>query len=375
MPRRRAARRAGRPPPLSETGELTFASNEGNLPPSALRTVRLEVSSARRKHAGGHAETIGEAARPMTAYLLEALPGPVLALVCVLVFVGYAVAVTAIGRRLVPLVGRGHNEVGSVVLRYRRRRLRRPVGLRRDRTVGAPCRRRRSRCQRSERSDRRLPRCARPRGAWPHRRAGRAHQICPGRHRPRVPGSSRRVPERDLTPGIHRRVYRSTELFAGRTPPRMPGTASCSAASKASAERALRIGGVSGSLPNVFWVVLLVQTLLMLGLGDGLDGARQAPPHLSGSIRRGRGAAALPGRRDSDRPFSGDYALGPEPFEQRSTRSRPFFTSAATNRRAQWLQCWTDDAEHVFELGRLFESPTRAVAQPSSARRSSPSMR
>src|SRR5215470_878173 len=52
----------------------------------------------------------------MTAFLLETIPGPLLGLLCVVAFVGYAVAVTAVGRRVVPLVGRGHNEVGSVVL-------------------------------------------------------------------------------------------------------------------------------------------------------------------------------------------------------------------------------------------------------------------
>jgi hypothetical protein len=295
---------------------LTFASNEGNLPPSALGTVRLEVSSARRKHAGGHAETIGEAARPMTAYLLEALPGPVLALVCVLVFVGYAVAVTAIGRRLVPLVGRGHNEVGSVVLAtvgvvYAVLLVSAVIALWERRVAVADH-------AANEASDlidayrdaraladpgrtavqaelTRYVRAVIDHG-YPALRGGYPSAISRQEFIDVFAAAQSYTPQNSAEDAWYRELLRELN--------------------SASAERALRIGGVSGSLPNVFWVVLLVQTLLMLGLG-AMVSMEHARHHLIFQVVFAAVVALLLFLAVIlDRPFSGDYALGPEPFEQ-----------------------------------------------------------
>src|SRR5262249_2574026 len=84
----------------------------------------------------------------------------------------------------------------------------------------------------------------------------------------------------------------------------------------ASAERALRIGAVSGALPDVFWGVLLLSTLLTLALG-ALVSMEHARYHLAFQIVFAAVVALLIFLAIIlDRPFSGAYALQPEPFEQ-----------------------------------------------------------
>jgi len=252
----------------------------------------------------------------MTAYLLEAFPGPVLALLFLLVFVSYAVAATVIGRRLVPLAGRGHNEVGSVVLAtvgvvYAVLLVFAVIALWERRVdVDDHAANEASYLIDAYRDARAL--AAPGRTAVQSELTQYVHAVIehgyPDLHRGRPSAVSRQefidvfsaaqsyTPQNSVEDAWYRELLRQLN--------------------SASAERALRIGAVSGSLPNVFWVVLFVSSLLTLGLG-ALVSMEHARYHLAFQVVFAAVVALLLFLAVIlDRPFSGDYALSPEPFEQ-----------------------------------------------------------
>jgi len=252
----------------------------------------------------------------MTAFLLETIPGPLLGLLCVVAFVGYAVAVTAVGRRVVPLVGRGHNEVGSVVLAtvgvvyavllvfavialWERRtavgdhaenEASYLIGAYRDAGGLAPTGRDPVRAHIT-----RYVHAVIDRG-YPALRAGR-------------PSTVSREEFVDVFATVQSYVPQGAAEVAWYR-------ALLDQLNSASAERALRIGAVSGSLPDVFWAVLLLSTLLTLALG-ALVSMEHARYHVAFQVAFAAVVALLLFFAIIlDRPFSGDYALEPEPFEQ-----------------------------------------------------------
>lgn len=252
----------------------------------------------------------------MTAFLLEAVPGPVLALLCLVVFVGYAVAVTVVGRRLVRLVGRGHNEVGSVVLAtvgvvYAVLLVFAVIALWERRVdVGDHAANEASYLIDAYRDARGLAAPGRTavqaeltkyahaviEHGYPDLRSGRPSTISRQEFIDVFSAAQSYAPQSSAEDAWYRELLRQLN--------------------SASSERALRIGAVTGSLPDVFWAVLVLSTLLTLALG-GLVSMEHGGYHLVFQVVFASVVALLLFLAIIlDRPFSGDYALGPEPFEQ-----------------------------------------------------------
>jgi hypothetical protein len=252
----------------------------------------------------------------MTAVLLNTFSGPVLAILVVAACIAYSVLVTRLGRRLVsPRFGRGHNEVGGMILT----------------TVGvvyavllafaiiALWERRATVEQSAEDEAGYLIAAYRDAGGIPDP----IRQTVRTRMRDYVQAViDRGYPA--LANGVRSSVSRQEFLDVFTAAQQyVPHDASeevwysgmVGQLNQASEARTKRLSAVFGALPEAFWGVLLLSTALTLALGAFIS-MEDERYHMLFMVDFGIVVGALLFLGIIfDRPFSGDYALRPHAFE------------------------------------------------------------
>ena len=251
----------------------------------------------------------------MTAFLLNTFSGPVLAVLIVGTCLAYAVVVTRIGRRLVSArFGRGHNEVGGMILT----------------TVGvvyavllafaiiALWQRRAAVEQSAEDEAGYLVAAYRDAGGIPDpiRQTARARivdyvQAVIDRGYPALATGKRSAVTRQEFTDIFAALQQSASYDAVQA---VWYSGMVGQLNQASEARTKRLAAMFGALPQAFWMVLVLSTALTLALGAFIS-MEDERYHMLFMVDFGIVVGALLFLGIIfDRPFSGDYAIRPDAF-------------------------------------------------------------